>query len=85
MGVHFPRDIQQYRISPYINFKSNVCFGIQTMCVSYLQEMQQQMSFLNNPKQNMPDMSELFTSWFGGGQQPKKQAIRQKQLNKKRQ
>ena len=45
--------------------------------------MQQQMNFLNNPKQSMPDMSELFTNWFGGGQQPKKPALRAKQMKKR--
>ena len=30
------------------------------------QEMQNQMKMLN-PKQNMPEMSEILTSWLGGG------------------
>ena len=31
------------------------------------QEMQQSMNMLTNPKQNMPDISETLTNWFGGG------------------
>ena len=35
------------------------------------QEMQSQMNMLN-PKQNLPEMSELLTSWLGGGTTTKK-------------
>ena len=42
-----------------------------------LQEMQSQINLLN-PKQNLPEMSELLTSWLGGGSSSKKPASRPK-------
>ena len=41
------------------------------MFIYLFQEMQNMNSFMN-PKQNMPEMSELLTSWLGGGQSTKK-------------
>jgi len=36
----------------------------------FLQDFQNQMNLLN-AKQNMPELSELVTSWLGGGQAKK--------------
>ena len=38
-------------------------------CVCF-QEMQQSMNMLNPNKQNMPDLSEMAASFFGGGKKP---------------
>eukprot|EP00918_Siedleckia_nematoides_P107310 GHVU01233992.1.p1 GENE.GHVU01233992.1~~GHVU01233992.1.p1 ORF type:complete len:106 (+),score=15.25 GHVU01233992.1:342-659(+) len=45
-------------------------------------EMQSQMNILN-PKQNMPEISEIFTNWFGGGATAAKKTIKPKSTKRR--